>query len=89
MALPVFEYSEGRYKVNPLASWGQEEVDAYFAMRGLPKHPLVAEGYPSIGCWPCTVRPVDPSDVRSGRWAGREKTECGLHLERKDRPRVF
>jgi len=89
LALPVFEFSEGRYKVNPLAGWGPEEVAVYFEARRLPVHPLVAEGYPSIGCWPCTVRPVDPSDVRSGRWVGRDKSECGLHLERKDRPRVF
>ncbi|MBI1361348.1 MAG: phosphoadenylyl-sulfate reductase [Alphaproteobacteria bacterium] len=87
--LPVVEYSEGRFKVNPLASWTHEDVEAYFESRHLPQHPLVADGYPSIGCWPCTVRPEDPNDIRSGRWAGREKTECGLHLERKDRPRVF
>ena len=87
--LPVVEYSEGRFKVNPLASWTHEDVESYFEDRGLPQHPLVADGYPSIGCWPCTVRPEDPSDIRSGRWAGRDKTECGLHLERKDRPRVF
>lgn len=87
--LPVVEFSEGRYKVNPLADWNHEHVEAYFEQRRLPRHPLVAEGYPSIGCWPCTVRPEDPSDIRSGRWAGRDKSECGLHLERKDRPRVF
>jgi phosphoadenosine phosphosulfate reductase len=88
-SLPVVEFSEGRFKINPLADWTHEHVDAYFAERNLPRHPLVADGYPSIGCWPCTVRPEDPNDIRSGRWAGRDKTECGLHLERKDRPRVF
>jgi phosphoadenosine phosphosulfate reductase len=87
--LPVFEFFEGRFKVNPLANWTQEDVNAYLAQRALPKHPLVLEGYPSIGCWPCTVRPADPSDIRSGRWAGRDKTECGLHVESKERPRVF
>lgn len=87
--LPVIEYSEGRYKVNPLANWTQESVDHYFSERHVPRHPLVADGYPSIGCWPCTVRPTDPNDVRSGRWVGFKKNECGLHLERKDRPRVF
>jgi len=87
--LPIVEYSEGRFKVNPLASWTHEDVEAYFASRNLPHHPLVADGYPSIGCWPCTVRPADPNDIRSGRWAGFKKEECGLHLERKDRPRVF
>jgi phosphoadenosine phosphosulfate reductase len=87
--LPVVEYSEGRFKVNPLASWTHDDVDAYLAKRDLPPHPMVADGYPSIGCWPCTVRPEDPNDVRSGRWVGFKKEECGLHLERKDRPRVF
>jgi phosphoadenosine phosphosulfate reductase len=87
--LPVVEYSEGRFKVNPLADWTHEHVEQYFAERSLPHHPLVAEGYPSIGCWPCTVRPEDPNDIRSGRWVGFKKEECGLHLERKDRPRVF
>lgn len=89
MNLPVFEYAEGKYKVNPLADWTHEHVEDYFVARGLPRHPLVADGYPSIGCWPCTVRPTDPNDVRSGRWVGFKKSECGLHLERKDRPRVF
>jgi phosphoadenosine phosphosulfate reductase len=88
-SLPVVEFSEGRFKINPLADWTHEHVDAYFNERNLPRHPLVADGYPSIGCWPCTVRPENPNDIRSGRWAGRDKTECGLHLERKDRPRVF
>lgn len=87
--LPVFEYTDGRYKVNPLANWSQEDVTRFFETRDIPKHPLVAEGYASIGCWPCTIRPTDPNDVRSGRWAGKAKTECGLHVEAKDRPRVF
>jgi len=87
--LAVVEYSEGKFKVNPLASWNHEDVEAYFTSKNLPRHPLVADGYPSIGCWPCTVRPEDPNDIRSGRWAGFKKEECGLHLERKDRPRVF
>ncbi|MEZ5937838.1 MAG: phosphoadenylyl-sulfate reductase [Hyphomonadaceae bacterium] len=87
--LPVFEHFEGRIKVNPLVNWSPEDVEAYFEQHDLPRHPLVAEGYPSIGCWPCTLRPEDPSDVRSGRWAGREKSECGLHVERRDRLRVF
>ncbi len=87
--LAVVEFSEGRYKINPLADWTHEHVEDYFKERNLPHHPLVADGYPSIGCWPCTVRPTDPNDVRSGRWVGFKKEECGLHLERKDRPRVF
>jgi phosphoadenosine phosphosulfate reductase len=87
--LPVVEFSEGRYKINPLADWTHEHVEQYFTERKLPHHPMVADGYPSIGCWPCTVRPEDPKDIRSGRWVGFKKEECGLHLERKDRPRVF
>ncbi len=67
-------------KVNPLATWSAEEVDAYIDGEGLPRHPLQDRGYPSIGCWPCT-QPVAPGeDPRSGRWAGTAKTECGLHL---------
>ncbi len=82
MRLPVFEHAGGRFKVNPLAGWTREDVEAFFVMRGLPRHPLVAEGYPSVGCWPCTAPVSDPADVRAGRWAGQEKTECGLHVER-------
>lgn len=89
MNLPVFEHSGGRFKVNPLAGWTQEDVDRFFIYRGLPKHPLVAQGYPSIGCWPCTKPAADPSDIRSGRWSGQQKTECGLHVEKAERPRVF
>ncbi len=87
--LPVVEYFEGRYKINPLVEETQEDLKQLVIDRNLPPHPMVAEGYPSIGCWPCTVRPVDPNDIRSGRWVGFTKEECGLHLERKDRPRVF
>ncbi len=89
MTLPVFEHSDGRFKVNPLASWQSSDVEAFFNHRGLPRHPLVAQGYPSIGCWPCTRPAEDPGDVRSGRWAGQNKSECGLHIEKTDRPRVF
>lgn len=87
--LPVVEYFEGRFKVNPLVNLTQEDLQALVATRRLPPHPLVAEGYPSIGCWPCTARPVDPNDIRSGRWVGFTKEECGLHLKRQERPRVF
>lgn len=69
----------GLVKVNPLARWTQADVDAYIEEHRLLLNPLVSQGYPSIGCAPCT-RPVAPgSDPRSGRWAGFEKTECGLH----------
>ena len=89
MSLAVFEHADGRYKVNPLANWTQADVDAYLEAKDLPRHPLVAQGYPSIGCWPCTQPAADPSDPRSGRWAGQNKSECGLHVERNERPRVF
>ena len=89
MSLPVFEHASGRFKVNPLAGWTQEDVQAYFKRRELPRHPLGAQGYPSIGCWPCTKPAADPNDIRSGRWAGLDKSECGLHIEKSERPRVF
>jgi phosphoadenosine phosphosulfate reductase len=68
-----------RIKLNPLAPWSAEDVDKYRRLRNLPDHPLLAEGYLSIGCFPCT-RPVKPGDApRSGRWWGIDKTECGIH----------
>jgi phosphoadenosine phosphosulfate reductase len=67
-------------KVNPIAGWTQEQVDAYIAEHGVLLNPLVDDGYPSIGCATCTM-PVQPgADPRSGRWAGSGKTECGLHI---------
>jgi len=89
MSLPVFEHAAGRFKVNPLAGWTQEDVQAYFKRRELPRHPLTAQGYPSVGCWPCTKPAEDPNDIRSGRWAGQDKNECGLHVDKNERPRVF
>lgn len=89
ISLPVFEFADGRFKINPLANWTQEDVDLFMEQRNLPRHPLVAQGYPSIGCWPCTQPADDPANPRAGRWAGLEKTECGLHIERNQRPRVF
>ncbi len=71
---------ETRIKVNPLAHWGREDLEEYMVENRLPRHPLVAKGYPSIGCAPCTS-PVKPGeDPRSGRWRGSEKTECGIHF---------
>ncbi|MGD9999127.1 MAG: phosphoadenylyl-sulfate reductase [Ilumatobacteraceae bacterium] len=70
----------GLVKLNPLAGWTDDDVATYAEIHDVPLNPLIAEGYPSIGCWPCTQRPLDPSDPRSGRWANRAKTECGLHL---------
>lgn len=69
----------GLIKVNPIALWSDLDVAGYIADHDVPVNPLVTQGYPSIGCMPCTVKPTDPDDPRSGRWAGRSKTECGLH----------
>ena len=82
MHLPVVEEAEGKLKFNPLANWSKADLDAYAAEYDLPDHPLVAFGYPSIGCWPCTSPVEEGGDVRSGRWAGSQKTECGIHTAR-------
>ncbi len=77
-----FFESEGdlRIKVNPLAHWGREDLEEYIVNNALPRHPLVAKGYPSIGCAPCTS-PVKPGeDPRAGRWRGSQKSECGIHI---------
>jgi phosphoadenosine phosphosulfate reductase len=82
LSLPVVESAEGRIKFNPLANWDKSDLDAYMERHALPPHPLVEHGYPSLGCWPCT-QPVEAGqDVRAGRWAGSEKTECGIHVAR-------
>ena len=74
------EEGSGRIKINPLAHWGREDLDDYMTENRLPRHPLVAKGYPSIGCAPCTS-PVKPGeDPRAGRWRGSQKTECGIHF---------
>jgi len=82
--LPRFEIdrtdSQGRLKVNPLITWSPEDLAAYIAEHDLPPHPLVAEGFPSIGCSPCTTRVAAGDDPRSGRWRGWDKTECGIHV---------
>lgn len=78
-AIPLVEADGARLKLNPLADWGPEEIEAYFRRHDLPRHPLVAQGYPSIGCSPCTQPVADGEDVRAGRWRGSDKTECGIH----------
>jgi phosphoadenosine phosphosulfate reductase len=80
-ALEFFE-AEGdvRLKVNPLAHWGREDVQDYIVNNRLPRHPLVAKGYRSIGCMPCTTPVAADEDERAGRWRGRAKTECGIHF---------
>jgi phosphoadenosine phosphosulfate reductase len=70
----------GMVKVNPLATWTQDDVDGYIAEYGILVNPLTYDGYPSIGCAPCTRRVAPGADPRSGRWAGTGKTECGLHV---------
>jgi phosphoadenosine phosphosulfate reductase len=77
--LPIVEATDGRIKVNPLARWSRDRVLGAFRSRGLPSHPLVGEGYSSIGCAPCT-RPTAPDEaLRDGRWTLCGKTECGIH----------
>lgn len=77
--LKPIEASDGWVKINPLAAWTKQDVFGLIARRGLPKHPLLAQGYLSIGCAPCT-RPVEAlEDERDGRWAGTGKVECGIH----------
>jgi phosphoadenosine phosphosulfate reductase len=78
-ALPRFELDEGRLKVNPLADWTKADLDAAFEARKLPRHPLEAQGYPSVGCVPCTSQVQPGEDPRAGRWRGWDKTECGIH----------
>jgi phosphoadenosine phosphosulfate reductase len=73
---------DGRTTVNPLAFWDDAQIDAYFVRHNLPRHPLQAEGYTSIGCATCTLKPRPGEDKRAGRWAGLDKTECGIHTPR-------
>ena len=77
--LPAFDANETHIKVNPLIRWSKDEIDAYTKEFDLPAHPLVAQGYASIGCWPCTHPVGVGDDVRAGRWRGAAKTECGIH----------
>ncbi|PXY27553.1 phosphoadenylyl-sulfate reductase [Prauserella muralis] len=69
----------GLVKVNPIAAWTDDEFNNYIDEHGILQNPLVSEGYPSIGCAPCTAKVAPGADPRSGRWAGQSKTECGLH----------
>lgn len=82
MNLRVVEQDATHVKFNPLANWGKAELEAYAQQHRLPTHPLVAQGFPSIGCWPCTHPVEDGGNVRSGRWQGSQKSECGIHLAR-------
>ena len=82
-SLPRFEIDKsdfcGRLKINPLIDWDKQDIEDYFSANQLPKHPLSLNGYPSIGCSPCTSKVEPGEDPRSGRWKGWDKTECGIH----------
>ena len=73
------EYFDGRFRFNPLSDWTQADLEAYIARHNLPRHPLVEDGYPSIGCMPCTRRVHVGEAYRDGRWSGLDKDECGIH----------
>jgi phosphoadenosine phosphosulfate reductase len=78
---PIVQWDDrnGLVKINPIAPWTDDEFNGYIAEHGILENPLVGEGYLSIGCAPCTAKPLPGQDARSGRWAGLAKTECGLH----------
>ncbi|MDF0543567.1 phosphoadenylyl-sulfate reductase [Sphingobium sp. H39-3-25] len=77
--IPRFEIEDGRLKINPLGDWTKADLEAYFEAHDLPRHPLEAEGYLSIGCEPCTSKVQPGEDPRAGRWRGWDKVECGIH----------
>ncbi len=78
---PVIGWDENKrkVKVSPLARWSNDDVERYVTDNGVLVNPLQQDGYPSIGCWPCTRRVASGDDLRSGRWSGTAKTECGIH----------
>ena len=80
---PLITYDEkfNLVKINPIAAWSDDDMERYIAEHGILVNPLVGEGYPSIGCAPCTAKPAPGADPRSGRWAGTGKIECGLHVQ--------
>lgn len=77
--LKIVEWEGGYFKINPLVTMSRAEVENYFESHNLPRHPLEADGYLSVGCMPCTSRVAAGEDARAGRWRGSEKTECGIH----------
>jgi phosphoadenosine phosphosulfate reductase len=79
-SIPVVELDGARLKFNPLANVTADELKALYAVANLPPHPLVASGFASVGCMPCTSRTAPGEDARAGRWRGRTKTECGIHV---------
>ena len=74
-----WDAKRGMVKLNPIAAWTQDDVDAYIADNGVLVNPLLSDGYGSVGCAPCTRRLLEGEDARAGRWAGTSKIECGLH----------
>lgn len=76
----LVEHFDGRFRFNPLADWTLAELEAYASAHDVPRHPLVEDGYPSIGCMPCTRRLQAGESYRDGRWAGLDKDECGIHV---------
>ena len=78
--LPVYEKSGRKIKINPLADWDAAKLVAYIEEHNLPKHPLVARGFQSLGCAPCTSKTKPGEDPRAGRWRGQDKSECGIHI---------
>lgn len=85
VALDLFEIDRPlgrlpRIKVNPLAHWDVDDLRAYMDTHNLPRHPLVAKGYPSVGCMPCTTKVGHGESARAGRWRNQDKTECGIHF---------
>ena len=84
--LPTLEAADWRLKINPLARWSPEDIRDYVDAHRLPRHPLEARGFTSIGCAPCTQPPGPGGGLRDGRWAGTDKTECGIHWTVNGRP---
>ncbi len=80
-SMNAIEMVGARYRINPLADWSQADLERYMVEHHLPPHPLVRDGYLSIGCMSCTSRVKEGEDARSGRWRGQDKTECGIHLD--------
>lgn len=78
--IPLIEFGGAKFKINPLANWSPEAIAERIRSRDLPPHPLVADGFLSIGCMPCTRRVIPGETARAGRWAGLAKTECGIHV---------
>ena len=86
--LPLFELTDGRVKLNPLAGWNAEDIQREHQRRRLPAHPLMGQGYSSIGCAPCTMPVALGQTARSGRWPGLSKTECGIHRQTAAAPSI-